>query len=127
MSDEKRGANAIEYALTLPIVIVLVFAIAEYGYYFYQRSAVAGAVHDGCRSGALVSPDTDDPIEVARRRIGDGLALFDVSHVEVTLVGDPPDESLACTAEVVHHRLLGLIPVPNRYESRAALRLEIQR
>src|SRR6476619_3535339 len=47
----RRGANAIEFALTLPLFLFIVFATLDYGYLFAMQAMLDDAVVLSCREG----------------------------------------------------------------------------
>jgi len=50
---EERGAAAVEFALVLPILIVIVFGIINFGIVLAQKASLAGAVRTGARYGSV--------------------------------------------------------------------------
>jgi Flp pilus assembly protein TadG len=50
---EERGAAAVEFALVLPILIVIVFGIINFGIVLAQKASIAGAVRTGARYGSV--------------------------------------------------------------------------
>lgn len=48
-----RGAAAVEFALVLPILLVLVMGIMEFGYLAYANASAAGAAREGARTMAI--------------------------------------------------------------------------
>ena len=63
----RRGSNAIEFALTVPLFVAMVTAIIEFGWMFFMRSTVIHAVRDGCRAGAVIPfGEVPSPTEVAQ-------------------------------------------------------------
>ena len=50
--DEGRAA-AVEFALVMPILLILVFGIVQYGFYFYAMQAGSSAVGDAARRVAV--------------------------------------------------------------------------
>lgn len=52
-----RGAEAVEFALVVPILLLLVFGIAEFGRAYFLQTALSAAARDGVRVMAL----QDDP------------------------------------------------------------------
>jgi len=48
-----RGAAAVEFALVLPLLVMLLFGIMEFGYAFFIQAQVAGAARVGVRSYAI--------------------------------------------------------------------------
>jgi Flp pilus assembly protein TadG len=55
----EEGAAAVEFALVLPILLVLVFGIIEFGMILYFQGVVASASREGARHGIVVSRPTD--------------------------------------------------------------------
>jgi Flp pilus assembly protein TadG len=50
---DDRGAAAVEFALVLPILIVLVFGIIQYGIYFWARQSAVAAAREGARRASV--------------------------------------------------------------------------
>lgn len=53
MGRDSKGAAAVEFALVLPILLVLVLGIIEFGYLAYANASAAGAAREGARVMAL--------------------------------------------------------------------------
>lgn len=53
MRQKDRGAAAVEFALILPILVLLVFGIIQYGYFFFQSTAVEAATRDASRRASI--------------------------------------------------------------------------
>jgi Flp pilus assembly protein TadG len=51
-----RGSSVLEMALVLPILVSLSFGVAEYGFYFFVKNTMQGAVTAGSRVGTTTSP-----------------------------------------------------------------------
>jgi Flp pilus assembly protein TadG len=50
----RRLGNAVlDAALVLPVLLSLTFGTVEYGYYFFLKHSMQGAVREGCRVGIL--------------------------------------------------------------------------
>jgi Flp pilus assembly protein TadG len=49
----ERGAAAVEFALVMPILILLVFGIIQYGWYFYVAENASGAASNVTRRLAV--------------------------------------------------------------------------
>ena len=54
----QRGASAVEMALLLPVLLLLLFAIFEYGRFFYLQSMAASVAASAVRMASL--PGTTD-------------------------------------------------------------------
>lgn len=54
----QRGAAALEFALVVPVLILLVFGIVDFGNVMNAQSVVANAAREGARSAALGASST---------------------------------------------------------------------
>jgi Flp pilus assembly protein TadG len=129
------GAHAIEFALTIPLFVVLVAAIFEFGWMFFMRSTVIHAVRDGCRAGAVIPPDeVPSPAEVAQARMTDFLGGYSIDcrgaeercGISVTTSGVSPYETMDCTLDIAYEPIIGLVPHPDRLSARSVIMFEIQ-
>jgi len=55
--DREKGASAVEFAIVLPLLVLLVFGIMEAGWLFAQQIEVRNAAREGARL-AVVDYDT---------------------------------------------------------------------
>ncbi|HEY3452396.1 MAG TPA: TadE family protein [Myxococcales bacterium] len=53
-----RGASALEFALVLPLLLLLVMGILDWGYYFFAEQIVVNAAREGARAGSLATLDS---------------------------------------------------------------------
>jgi Flp pilus assembly protein TadG len=74
-----RGASAVEFALVVPILIVLVFGIIDFGGLFAQQLALNNGVRQGARAAVVAgSPSTQTCQQIisgVQRASGPALAL----------------------------------------------------
>jgi Flp pilus assembly protein TadG len=61
---EERGAAAVEFALVVPLLLLILFGIISYGYMLSFRQSVSQAAAEGARAAA-VAPATADRQAVA--------------------------------------------------------------
>lgn len=58
---KQKGASAIEFAIVLPLFMVLVFGIIEFGVIMYDKAVITNASREGARFGILFDvADTSD-------------------------------------------------------------------
>ena len=69
---DDRGAAAVEFALIVPLLVLLVIGIIEFGHAFRVHGTLSAAAREGARSMALQS----DPAE-ARAAVQDAAAALD--------------------------------------------------
>jgi len=57
---EVRGATAVEFALVLPLFVLLLFGIIDFGWYFFVQHTVQFATREGTRLALVGGTLTDD-------------------------------------------------------------------
>jgi len=72
LKRSERGAELIEFALTLPLMLLLVLGIIEFGFLFQEFEVVTNAAREGARVGALI-PSAGYTTEEAKTRVTDYL------------------------------------------------------
>jgi len=50
----QHGVAAVEFALVLPILLVVVFGIVEFGVAFYDKAVITNASREGARAGVVL-------------------------------------------------------------------------
>lgn len=56
---DDRGAAAVEFALVVPLLLMLVFGIVDFGYMINRSSMVNNAARDAAREGSLHGTQAD--------------------------------------------------------------------
>jgi Flp pilus assembly protein TadG len=83
---DERGASAVEFAFIVPLLIVLVLGIAEFGHAFQVQGTLSAAAREGVRAMAL----RNDPAE-ARAVAREAAASLDPdlidSQISIKIVG----------------------------------------
>ncbi|GAW48616.1 MULTISPECIES: TadE/TadG family type IV pilus assembly protein [unclassified Nocardioides] len=76
----ERGAAAVEFALVVPFLLLLVFGIISYGFMLSFRQGVSQGAAEGARAAA-VSPAGDDAdrLAAARDALNDSLDTYGVT------------------------------------------------
>lgn len=77
----QQGQDIVEYALVLPLLILLLFGIVEFGFLFLTYNTVANAAREGARAGVIPST-SDAEIEAAARNLATGL---DPAELTITI------------------------------------------
>ena len=89
-----RGAAAVEFALVVPLLLLLLFAVMEYGWVLTQQIVLTNAVSSGARA-ALKARDwgghDEDPEAFAREAVRGAYWVADVDdeRIETALYDDP--------------------------------------
>jgi len=68
-SSNERGQAVIEMALTLPLLLIIVFGIIDFGFMFQRYEAVTNAAREGARLGVLVSSAGYTDVEAQNRAL----------------------------------------------------------
>jgi hypothetical protein len=67
----ERGAVAVEFALVLPILLVVIFGIIQYGLYFFSMQGGSAAARDAARQASVGKmPECDDFVPYVEDRVG---------------------------------------------------------
>jgi Flp pilus assembly protein TadG len=117
----QRGGAAVEFAIVLPIFCAIVFGIIDYGWYFYQRFAIAAAIRDGLRKGVTISQSVGSPGDCASVAIAQAKADLTNSAVDPayvtfsTTTGDAyPTKTLTLTGIYTFKPLVNFVPLPTK-------------
>jgi len=115
LPDGERGASAVEFALVLPILLVLTLGIINFGYLFGQQLSLNQAVREGARAAVVVDGLQGVTVE---EKVQDALggmipktavtASSDTDCATTTGVG----QTLTVSAEAKDTKLLVPMPIP---------------
>lgn len=106
VNKEQRGATAVELALILPLLVLLVFAIIEFSLLLYNQAMITNASREGSRVGVVWGPDyggqsyrisRNEIIDHVELWLGNNLISFSESNARIT--PENPDE--VCSGEVI--------------------------
>ncbi len=121
----RRGAAAVEMALVLPILLLLVVGAIDWGWFFVQQATVVVIARDAAHAGAL---SKDAPADRAAARARGALQAhapnLSDGTVEVVILDEPVGDVVGVTVSVPFEPLLGLVPVPSHLAAATAMRVE---
>ena len=83
------GQGLVEYALVLPVFLLITFGIMEFGFLFLQYSTIANAAREGARTGILPVTQACNQACVDGRARDAALALttgLDTSSTKLSVV-----------------------------------------
>ena len=55
--NREKGASAVEFALVLPVLMLILFGIIEFGFILYDKAVVTNASREGARRGIVYLED----------------------------------------------------------------------
>ena len=133
----RRGANAVEFALILPIYCALMSGIFDYGWMFYYKSAMDSAVAYGCRQGSVVDPGLAEVnmatvLSTAKSSMKSGITQYGATcdatcASTASAYGANPSRSLKCSLTRHWSPLFGFWTEGITLQSTTVMRLEWQR
>lgn len=103
---KERGQELVEFALILPLLLLLLVGIFEFGYVVFVQNTLSNAVREGARYGAVKSDDETGIVTTARRLttgLDQSKLVDDAWTVEVA--GD----RVAVSVEYEHHLFTGFL------------------
>jgi Flp pilus assembly protein TadG len=80
-STRRRGQAMVEFAMVLPIFMVILSGICDFGFALYQNMSVINAAREGARAAAMVS----DPARIVVTAVGAATSAGSGGGVAVTV------------------------------------------
>ena len=119
----EKGASAVEFALILPILIILVFGIVEFGIAFNNYIALTHAAREGARIAAVDLNNPDLKNIIIERAFPVQITEDDIviSTPEGTNIGDPVEVEITYNISITIP-LVGSWDIP--LKNKAIMRLE---
>lgn len=118
---DDRGANLVEFALIMPLLLLLILGIVEFGFLFAQFNEVRHGAHEGARLAAVDDANLTD-------NTCDAMSLGGPVDVDFTAIGTDAGDQGSVTVTLTVNSLsgLGLVGVflPNTVSNTANFKLE---
>ena len=106
----QEGVAAIEFAIVLPLLMMIVFGIIEFGLLFYDKQVITNASREGARAGISYLAVSDAAIEdVVNNYVANNLITFGSSpSLDITIDRDGVNfgDNLAVTVEYEYDFLI---------------------
>jgi Flp pilus assembly protein TadG len=98
---DQKGASAVEFAILLPVLLLVLFGIIEFSVAFYDKAMITNASREGARAGIVLRdpPLTDVEITgIIDNYLSGSLISFDGASVrDITIT--PLDTSTLTTGD----------------------------
>ena len=122
---KQKGASAVEFAIILPILIMLIFAIFQFGIAYNNYIALTHAAREGARLAA-VNMDEELGLDVFETRVRNSAPTVTIQSINLSGEdGDIGDSvSVAVTGEVLNIEIPLAGSWPVQLTSTATLRIE---
>jgi Flp pilus assembly protein TadG len=124
----ERGSITLELALALPIVLVLLVGVIEWGWLLAREVELVQVAREAAHHAALTAADDDPEAAATARATADLLAAGfdpDLVDIEATVVGSDVGDVIQVRVSCDYEALLGLLPVPPRLAAGTTMLLEI--
>lgn len=126
----RKGSNAVEFALTLPVLTVMILGLVDYGWFFLRQSLVVNSVREAMRYGAIQTPASGDATgdcstctDGAAAEIVTLLGEIDITvsaaDVTPTIVNISGTCAMQLTPTIPFEPLAGFVPVPAAFDVNA--------
>lgn len=128
----RRGTAAVEFALTVPVLMLIIFGVLDYSWYIKQATDVIRASREGLRLGVTV-PQADGPDAAAESQVAVVLAGYGLDcessldcEIEATNTTLDGLDSVTLTVAVPYEPLVGMVPTPETMATEITMALEDQ-
>ena len=121
----ERGASLVEFAVVVPLFLILLFGIMEAGWLFAQQVEVRNAAREGARLAAVDFGTSSEIISETCSR-----ASLSADRASVYLSAVNPggaDASALVTVSQNYEPLTGLLPMFNNITIRSDVEMRIER
>lgn len=119
-----RGIAAIEMAILSPFLILILFGIIEVGSVFFVRHNMFQAAREAARALAVGSASATEAENLARDRLADVHATFDVSTADADPGDDVSVEISTTLDQAALGDVLGLFSSGSSLQARVLMRKE---
>ncbi len=62
--NSEKGAAVVEFAVVLPLLLVIVFGIVEFGFLMYNQAMITNAAREGARFGITIGSERKSTAEI---------------------------------------------------------------
>lgn len=105
---EEAGQALVEFAIVVPVLLLLVMGLIQFGFIFNGQITLTSAVREGARL-AVVNTDDDD---VKDRVEATAIALLlDLDRNDIVINRSLPDDALSVRADATVDIIMPLLPM----------------
>jgi Flp pilus assembly protein TadG len=121
----ERGQTMVEFAVVLPVLALLLFAVIQFGIAFNSYITLTDAVRAGARKAA-VSADLSDPVGAATNEVRSSAGNLDQTqlNVSVSSTWDPGSDVTVQASYPYSIHILGLYDYSGRLNAKTTERVE---
>ncbi len=113
--SSRRGATAVEFAIVAPVLLLLTFAVVDYGWYFTCIQGVDRVAREAARVGGQTPLDMD-PVGTAQSKADALIAgTFPANQMPHTTSAVVNGDHIEVAVSVEFSPLVGFVPTPSTY------------
>lgn len=109
--SRRRGAQAVEFALTAPILIILVAGTVDYGWFFHHRIVLVDAVAQGAKAASFEDTSVANIADAVANDVWTAAGFDTTVTVNAVISGTSPDEIVTVTGTAQYTCLFCLLPM----------------
>ncbi len=106
-SHRARGVAAVEFAVVLPLLVMILMGIIEYGYVFMVRQTVQQAAREGCRLAVLQT--SVDPYANVTGRVDAVMTAANLSGYTISMTHATPGDPVESITVTIPHSEFSLV------------------
>lgn len=126
MARSRRGANAVEFALVLPVLLTFVFGVIDLGWAHLIRHGASSAAAAGARAGALTAQDAAPNEGAAAAALDQWTELGLPAEPTIVAFRQGAPEVMVVRVQVPLDALVGFVVSDGTVEVTAVQRMEDQ-
>jgi Flp pilus assembly protein TadG len=120
-SRGETGVSAVEFGLILPIFMILILGIIDYGYLYFVHLSMTNAAREGVRVGVTTCTPTATAQTITTNYLS-GVGLSATTNVSAPAGPDWPLQVNVSMSPF--HPLIGFVPLPANLTATASMRWE---
>jgi len=102
---QQKGQSLVEFALLLPMLVVILFGAVEFGRLWMTMNVLTGAAREGARVAAVTAPNA----ALVQTAVNNVLAGANLNGATVTVAGPNAANSVTVTVRINYTVLTGTI------------------
>lgn len=102
---QQQGQSLVEFALLVPMLVVILFGTVEFGRLWMTMNVLTGAAREGARVAAVTAPNTAQ----VQTAVNNVLTGANITGATVTVAGPNAANSVTVTVRINYRVLTGTI------------------
>ena len=99
----KRGQSIVEFALVMPIYVLILMGIIEFGRVWMTMNVLSSAAREGARIAAVTGPD----VSRVKTAVNNTLSAGNISNGTVTVSGPNSASEVRVTVQITYRPITG--------------------